>query len=227
MTFNLGEDAMSNILLLSLQQVIAGVEADEDFAPPPLQFFEADGVTEIDLTGIEFTARVGMFPPLTSSGGGIGVSGNSLNFFVPAAAKVWPTGRFPFTLLASDGTFTRDIFAHSTLTVGQPAAFSVSAFSSGGSGAALSSLSAAQMLAMLGNLPASQMGSLLSLLADAQAAYTPSLDFSQIVNSELLAVPFFAVVGALAADGASVQPAYASSLDFSQVVNSQYLPLLT
>ena len=73
---------MSNILLLSLQQVIASVETDEDFAPASLQFFEADGVTPIELTEIEFTARVGMFPPLTSSGDGIVVTGNSLSFFV-------------------------------------------------------------------------------------------------------------------------------------------------
>jgi hypothetical protein len=192
---------MSNILLLSLQQVIAGVEADEDFAPPPLQFFEADGVTPIDLTGIAFTARVGMFPPLTSSGGGIEVSGNSLTFFAPAAAKAWRTGRFPFTLLASDGTFTRDVFASSTLTVGQPASFSVSAFSNGGSGAALSSLSGAQLLGLLGNLSSSQLQSLVAFLADADAAYVPALDFSHVINSELLGVPFFAVVGASAGGG--------------------------
>ena len=177
---------MSNIVLLSLQQVVAGVEADEDFAPPPLQFFEADGVTPIDLTGIEFTARIGMFPPLTSSGGGINVSGNSLTFFVPVAAKIWPTGRFNFTLLASDGTYTRDIFANSTLTVGQPAAFSVVAFSSGGSAVGLSSLSGAQLLALLGAMPASQMQSLVSLLADVQAAYVPSLDFSHVTNSQYI-----------------------------------------
>jgi hypothetical protein len=187
---------MSNILLLSLQQVIASVETNEDFAPAPLQFFEADGVTPIDLTGIEFTARVGMFPPLTSTGGGIEVSANSLTFFVPATAKVWPTGRFNFSLLASDGTYTRDIFASSTLTVGQPAAFSVSTFPGGGSATAMSNLSGAALLALIGNMPASAQQSLMAQVMDAQAAYVPNLDFSHVVNSQFIgSTPFLFTVG--------------------------------
>ncbi|MCI4680164.1 hypothetical protein K9U39_10910 [Rhodoblastus acidophilus] len=188
---------MSNISLLSLQQVVASVEGDEDFAPPPLQFFEADGVTPIDLTGIEFTARVGMLPPLTSaSGGGIAVSGNSLTFFMPAAAKIWPTGRFPFMLLASDGAYTRDLFAHSTLTVGQPASFSVTSCSPAGPANALSSLSGAALLALIANMPASVQQSLFSILADAQAAYVPNLDCSHVVNSQYIgSTPFLFTLG--------------------------------
>jgi hypothetical protein len=180
----------SNIALLSLQQVIAAVEADEDFAPPPLQFFEADGVTPVSLAGISFTAKIGAFPALASSAGaGIAVSGNSLTFFVPAASKAWGTGRYAFTLLASDGTYTRDIFANSTLTVGAPAAFSVSAFAGAGSGAALSSLSGAQLLALLSSMPVSDLQSLAATLADAQAAYVPALDFSHVADSQYLLLP--------------------------------------
>ena len=141
---------MSNILLLSLQQVAASVEADEDFGPWTMTFFEADGVTPIDLAGISFTATIGPFQALTSgAGGALTVSGNTLTLFLPAAQKNWATGRYSFSLLASDGTYTRDILANSTVIVGAPAAFSVSAYSSGGSANALSNLSGAALLALL------------------------------------------------------------------------------
>ena len=180
---------MSNILLLTPQQVLASVESDEDFGPWTISFFEADGVTPIGVAGISFTARIGAYPALTSAaGGGITVSGNSLTFFLPAASKAWATGRYPFTLQAGDETYTRDILANSTLTVGAPAAFAVSAFASGGSSVALSSLSGSQLLTLLGVMPVSQMQSLVSLIADAQATYIPSLDFSHVTNSQYISV---------------------------------------
>jgi hypothetical protein len=84
---------VSNLLLLQPQVVRAAVMPDEDFAPPALMFVEADGVTPIDLTGIAFTATIGAFPALTS-GNGLIASGSTLIFFVPAAQKNWPTGRY-------------------------------------------------------------------------------------------------------------------------------------
>ncbi|WP_298353935.1 hypothetical protein [Rhodoblastus sp.] len=180
---------MSNILLLTRQQVIASVEADEDFGPWTISFFEADGVTQIALSGISFTASVGSYPALTSAGGAITVSGNAITFFVPAASKAWATGRYPFMLQASDGTYTRDIFANSTLTVGAPAAFSVSALASAGAASALSSMSGAQLLSLLGALSSSQLQSLAATLADAQAAYVPALDFSHVNDSQYLLLP--------------------------------------
>lgn len=179
---------MSNILLLSLQQVVAGVEADEDFAPPSLLFLEADGVTPIDLTGISFTARIGDFPPLTSANGAIAVSGNSLTFFVPAAQKNWATGRYGFSLLASDGTNTRDIFANSTLTVGQPASFSVAPYGAASSSTAITSLSGANLLAIIANMTVAQQQALAVQIADANAAYAPDLDFSHVMNSQYLPI---------------------------------------
>ncbi len=161
----------TNISLLPLQQVTASVEADEDFAPPPILFFQSDGVTPIDLTGIAFTAWIGNNPALTSAfGGAIAVSGNSVSFFVAASAKEWPTGRYSFTLLASDGTFTRDIFANSTLTVGAPAAFSVSALAGAGSSVALSGLSGAALEASILAMSPSQQQAVAAVIGGSAAS---------------------------------------------------------
>jgi hypothetical protein len=188
---------MSNISLLSSQQVIASVDCDEDFAPPPLLFFEADGVTPIDLSGISFTSRIGNFPALTNAGGGgIQVAGNSLTFFVPAASKNWPSGRFSFSLLASDGTFTRDLFANSTLTVGGAASFAVTSWATNTAAVALSGLSGTALLATLMNMSAEQQQGVLIQLSDARAAYVPVLDFSHVVNSQYIgSTPFLFTVG--------------------------------
>ncbi len=117
---------MSNIELLPLLKIAAGVQADEDFNPS-IAFFAADGVTPLSLAWIAFTARIGSVATLASAGGQIvvsGAAGNILSFNVLAAAKNWPTGRYPFSLLATDGTYTRDVFADSFLVVGAPAFFS-------------------------------------------------------------------------------------------------------
>ncbi|MGO8738064.1 hypothetical protein [Rhodoblastus sp.] len=164
-----------------LQQVIASVQPDEDFAPPTLLFLEADGVTPIDLTGIEFTARIGSFPPLTSGDGAITVSGSSLTFFVPAASKLWPTGKYAFSLLASDGTNTRDIFANSTLTVGAPASFVATPYGSPSSSSAIvvGGLSGASLVASVGAMTLAQMQTVADLLA---AAMSPRSISSMIGN---------------------------------------------
>ncbi len=187
---------MSNILLLGLQQVIAGVQADEDFAPPSLLFLESDGVTLIDLTGIEFTAQIGNFPPLTSANDAITVSGNALTFFVPAAQKNWAPGRYSFSLTATDGLNTRDIFANSTFTVGQPASFSMARYGGASNSTALSSLSGATLLALVSSLTEAQQQDLAVILTDAGASYAPDFDFSHVMNSQYLPVlPFLTNLG--------------------------------
>ena len=113
---------MSNIELLPLLKVDAGVQANEDFNPS-IAFFEADGVTPLSLAGMAFAASIGTVATLTTAGAQIvigGVSSNILSFDVLAAAKAtWPTGRYPFSLLATDGAFARDVFsAESAIVVG-------------------------------------------------------------------------------------------------------------
>lgn len=182
---------MSTLPLLSLQTVLASLQPDEDFAPPAILFFQADGVTPIDLSGLSLTARIGNFPPLTSANGMIAVSGNALSFFVAAAAKNWPTGRYPFALTVSDGVLTRDIFAHSWLTVGQPASFSVASLAASGVAVALANLSGASLLALMSTLSTAQLQSFGELMADAQAAAIPRLDFSHVANSQFIgSTPF-------------------------------------
>ena len=99
------------------------------------------------------------------------ISGNSLSFFVAAAAKTaWPTGRYAFTLTAADGTYTRDIFANSTLTVGQPAAFSVAALAGAGSSVALSGLSGAALEASILAMSPSQQQAVAAVIGGSAAS---------------------------------------------------------
>jgi len=188
---------MTQILLLSLQTVLVSLEADEDFAPPSISFFQADGVTPISFDGISLSAQIGSFPALTNAtNGGITVSGNSLTFFVAAAQKSWATGRYPFTLTAvgndTTGTLrTVDVFANSYVTVGQPASFSITPYSSGGAGVALANMSGAEFLAAASVMTTAQQATLFAILADAQAATFPNLDFSHVVNSQYIgSTPF-------------------------------------
>lgn len=161
---------MSNLPLLSLQQVVASVQPDEDFAPPPLLFFQADGVTPISLAGINFTAKIGSLATLTSAaGGGITVSGNALTLNIPAAQKNWATGRYPFTLLGSDGTTAQDLFASSFITVGQAASFSIVPFRGGGSVNVLTGFTAPAFLASFMNLSPTQQ----AIIAQAIIAVLP------------------------------------------------------
>lgn len=182
---------MSTLSFLSLQVVIASLQPDEDFAPPAILFFQADGVTPIDLSGLSLSARIGHFPALTSDNGGIVIAQNAVNFFVAASAKNWPTGRYAFSLTATDGKFTRDIFAQSWLTVGQPASFSVTPYVAKATSIALSTLLNSSLVALIETLSSEQLEELAALFANAQASAIPSLDFSSVTNSQLIgSTPF-------------------------------------
>lgn len=115
---------MSAISLLPLLKVSAGVQTDEDFTLA-IAFYLSDGVSPINLTGISFTSRIGSIFSASTAAGTLSITGansNNLVFAVPASAKAsWPTGAYTLSLLATDGTYTRDVFAMSTLTVGAPA----------------------------------------------------------------------------------------------------------
>jgi hypothetical protein len=112
---------MSTLPLLPLVQIIDGVQSDEDWRLS-IAYYLDDAVTPIPLGGLSFTLSVGAFATLSSSGGQIVVAGpanNVLTITELAAAKAsWPTGVYPIALSVNDGTFTRDLFASSTLTIG-------------------------------------------------------------------------------------------------------------
>lgn len=121
---------MSNINLLPILQVLAGVQPDEDFVLT-IAFWLSDNVTPVALTGITFTASIqdvieeGV--AATINGVISGTSSNILTLQVLAAAKAnWQIGTYALTMTASDGTYARDVFAFSTLTVGAPALDSAS-----------------------------------------------------------------------------------------------------
>ncbi len=112
---------MSTLTLLPLVQVTDGVQIDEDWQLS-IAYYLDDGVTPVPLTGLTFTLTVGAFATLSTGSGQIVVSGPSSNLLVItalAAAKAsWPTGVYPISLSANDGTYTRDLFASSTLAIG-------------------------------------------------------------------------------------------------------------
>lgn len=112
---------MSTLTLLPLLRVADGVQVDEDWQLS-IAFYLDDGVTPIALDGLAFTASIGGFATLSSSGGDIVVAGPSDNVLIVnvlAAAKAsWPTGVFSLSLTATDGVSTRDLFASSTLAIG-------------------------------------------------------------------------------------------------------------
>ncbi len=115
--------SMSTLTLLPLVRVADGVQPDEDWQLS-LAFYLDDGVTPIDLTGLSFILTVDSLATLTTSGGEIVASGPSNNLLVVTALAAsksnWSTGLYSMSLAASDGLFTRDLFAYSTLTVGSP-----------------------------------------------------------------------------------------------------------
>ena len=126
---------MSSIEALPLLTTITGVQTNEDFIYS-LAFYYDDNITAIPLTGINFTASVGTIATLSTSNGAIVVSGtddNILTITEYAASKTsWLAGSYPLTLLATDGTYTRDIFAQSQLVVGAPYITSVVPLNTGG-----------------------------------------------------------------------------------------------
>jgi hypothetical protein len=112
---------MSTLALLPLLQVTDGTQANEDWQLS-IAFYLDDGVTPIPLVGLSFSLTVGAFATLTSGGAGIVVSGPSNNVLVITALASekasWPSGVYPISLTASDGLYTRDLFASSTLAIG-------------------------------------------------------------------------------------------------------------
>ncbi|MDE3176678.1 MAG: hypothetical protein KGM15_11310 [Pseudomonadota bacterium] len=114
---------MSTLTLLPLVRVTDGVQPNEDWQLS-IAYYLDDGVTPINLSGLTFTLNVDTFATLTSAGGGIVVTGPSNNLLVitalAAANSIWPSGLYSMSLTASDGLFTRELFAYSTLAVGSP-----------------------------------------------------------------------------------------------------------
>ncbi len=120
---------MSTLTLLPIIRVTDGVQSDEDWQLT-LAFYLDDGVTPINLDGLTFTVSVGDFAELSSTGGQVTTSGPSNNLLVITALAAqkasWPTGVYPISLSATDGVYTRSLFALSTLAIGSPEVVNVS-----------------------------------------------------------------------------------------------------
>ncbi len=114
---------MSTLTLLPLVRVADGVQPNEDWRLSIAVYLD-DGVTPIDLSLLSFTLQVGAFATLTSPSNGLVVSGPSNNVLsitaLAAETAAWPVGVNAITLTATDGVYTQDVFALSTLSVGSP-----------------------------------------------------------------------------------------------------------
>ena len=112
---------MSTLSLLPLVKVTDGVQPGEDWQLS-IAFYLDDGVTPVDLSGLTFTLSIGALATLTSATGQIVASGPLVNVLaitaLGAQTTSWPIAVYSLSLVASDGTYTRDIFALSTLAVG-------------------------------------------------------------------------------------------------------------
>jgi hypothetical protein len=112
---------MSTLSLLPLAKVTDGVQPGEDWQLS-IAFYLEDGVTPVDISGLTFTLMIGALATLTSASGQIVASGPLANVLAITALGAqtanWPVAIYGLTLVASDGTYTRDIFALSTLAVG-------------------------------------------------------------------------------------------------------------
>ena len=143
---------MSNIALLPLYEVHAGIQANEDWS---MSLFVArpDGVTPIDLTGITFTATVGSYTPIS-------VSGDATGLVVIAASaaqkSAWADGYHPMTVLATASDGKRDLTARSFLTIGSPRSVVATQLDTG-SEASISNITSA-VFASLAALPSVQRG---------------------------------------------------------------------
>ena len=121
---------------LPLLRASQGVGLDEDWIAS-FAFTDASGAA-LSLSGITFAATVAAQQAAIA---GV-VAGNVVTFTVYAAAKTtWPPGTFAFAVLATDGTFSKDILVGSALTVGDPAALTVSIVSRGGASTSASVVS--------------------------------------------------------------------------------------
>jgi hypothetical protein len=112
---------MSTLSLLPLVKVTDGVQPGEDWQLS-IAFYLDDGVTPVDLSGLTFTLSIGALATLSSATGQIVASGPLANVLIitelGAQTTNWPVAVYSLSLVASDGTYTRDIFALSTLAVG-------------------------------------------------------------------------------------------------------------
>ena len=129
-----GSRISTNIESLPLLQASIGVIA--------LGFYLSDGVTALSLAGISFMAGVTSLltattnATLSTAGGQIVVSGGSSNLLtiteLAAAKAAWAHGAYALSLTASDGTFSKDVFVSSAVTVGAPSPLGVTVIRAAG-----------------------------------------------------------------------------------------------
>lgn len=110
---------MTNIELLTLYRLLQGTGDDEDWILS-IPFVDNDG-NAVDLSGISFVASLALFGVVTATTSGV-VTGNLVTFIIFAAAKAsWAQSNYSVSVLATDGTYTKDILsASSILAVGSP-----------------------------------------------------------------------------------------------------------
>jgi cellobiose-specific phosphotransferase system component IIC len=194
---------MSTLSLLPLVRVSDGVQPGEDWQLS-IAFYLDDGVTPVDLGGLSFTLSIGALTTLSSSSGQIISSGPLTNLLaitaLAAATMSWPTGVYSLSLMASDGIYTRDIFALSTLAVGAAqvarvsmivapdnATISIAAAIPSALSAVFQALEPATVAAALATLPSSELSALMqalvSSLATQSGADAPVSSGQAFVNS--------------------------------------------
>ncbi len=111
---------MTNIWSLPQAKITAFVGSDEDFALGLA--FTVNGAA-LDLSGISFALTIAGAGAVSTANGEVTDPSGNLIALAPAAVKAaWPSGRYTLSLLATDGTYSRDLLVRSTLTVGQPGA---------------------------------------------------------------------------------------------------------
>jgi len=123
----------TNIEILPIVKATIGVAQDEDLIVS-FAVFQSDGATPLSLAGISFVATVVAIPggatvaTLSTDTGEIVISGGGTNVLTMtdfASNKPWAPGAYAFRLRASDGVFTKDVFALSSITVGDPAPLTI------------------------------------------------------------------------------------------------------
>ncbi len=145
---------MSNLSLLPLYQLSAGIQNNEDWTVS-LFVAQADGATPVDLTGIAFTARVGGYAPIVVNGDATGL----VVIAAPASqVATWAPGYYPLSILATAADGTRALAAvESGLTVGADRSLTSKLLASE-SGVAFASSLRAAVFASLAALPEMQAG---------------------------------------------------------------------
>ena len=146
---------MSNALPLPLATFAASVGYAEDFI---IGFsFNSPNGSISDLTGVSFALTIQTLDVLSVANGRLVVIGNSIIAIRPAAQKMnWGGGVYPLSLMASDGTYSRELFSASSLRVGdagKPLLRVLSSFSLG-----MVALSYDQINAILSTVPGGTLG---------------------------------------------------------------------